>query len=466
MAIQRKNEINLTEGPYLSKLLRFALPIMATGVLQIMFNAVDGMVVGKFVSDAALAAVTSTGSFIALIVNFFMGISIGSNVLVAQFFGAKREKDLNEVVHTSVVISVILGTIVLLLGQFFSKTFLGWMNSPDDVIDLAALYLKIYFLGAPVSLLYNFSAAMLRAVGDTKHPLLFLTIGGVLNVFLNLFCVLVLGLGVEGVAIGTIASQLVSAVLVMIFLFRGKGPIRVRFRELKIHWRKLGTILRLGIPAGLQSIMFSVSNVIVQTALNGFGKVVMAGNGAATQIESVTYTAMYSIYHASINFVGQNVGAKNLDRVKRGTWVCLGVVAVIGIVLSALTFLFGRQLLGLYTNSPESIAAGMKKILFVGVPYFISGLMDTMSGAVRGLGVSLTPMFVTTIGTCVFRVVWVMTVFRGYGTLESLYIVYPFSWLITFIGHSVCFTIFFRRMRRKLENVPKPKHVSGGETTA
>ena len=466
MSILKRNETNFTEGPYLSKIIRFVLPIMATGVLQIMFNAVDGMVVGKFVSDAALAAVTSTGSLITLIVNFFMGISIGSNVLVAQFYGAKRERDLEEVVHTSILISVILGIIVLLLGQFFSKTFLHWMNSPDDVIDLAALYLKIYFLGAPVSLLYNFAAAMLRAVGDTKHPLIFLTIGGVTNVFLNLFCVLVLKLGVEGVAIGTIASQFISAVLVMIFLFRGKGPIRVQFSKLKIRWRKLGLILKLGIPAGLQSIMFSISNVIVQTALNGFGKTVMAGNGAATQIESVTYTAMNSVYHASINFVGQNVGAQKMDRVKKGTWVCLGIVMVIGVVLSAITFLLGRQLLGLYTNSPESIAAGMKKILFVGLPYFISGLMDTMSGAVRGLGVSLTPMFVTTIGTCIFRVVWVMTVFRQYGTLESLYIVYPFSWTITFIGHAICFTIFFRRTKWKLKNLPKPKHLLGGKTTA
>ena len=466
MSFLKRQTTDFTEGSYFSKIMRFSLPIMATGVLQLMFNAVDGMVVGKFVSDEALAAVTSTGSLINLIVNLFMGISIGSNVLVAQYFGAKRSKDLNEVVHTSVILSVILGIVVLLVGQFFSKTFLRWMNSPNGVIDLAALYLKIYFLGAPVSLLYNFSAAMLRAVGDTKHPLIFLTIGGVLNVFLNLFCVLVLRLGVEGVAIGTVASQLVSAVLVMVFMFRGKCPIGVTLPEMKIHWKKLGLILKIGIPAGLQSIMFSISNVIVQTAMNGLGKTVMAGNGAATQLEGITYTSMNSVQHAAINFVGQNVGAKKLDRIKRGTWVCLGVVTVIGIALSLLIFVFGRQLLGLYTNSEESIKVGITKLIYVGLPYFICGLMDTASGAVRGLGASLSPMLITTFGTCVLRVVWVMTVFQADQRVEMLYLVYPISWGVTLIGQVICFIVVYKRMKRRLMNVPKPKHVSGGETTA
>ena len=466
MSFLKRHTTDFTEGPYFSKILRFSLPIMATGILQLMFNAVDGMVVGKFVSDAALAAVTSTGSLINLIVNLFMGISIGSNVLVAQYFGARRSKDLNEVVHTSVILSLALGVIVLLVGQFFSKTFLQWMNSPEDVIDLSALYLRIYFLGAPVSLLYNFSAAMLRAVGDTEHPLIFLTIGGVLNVFLNLFCVLVLKLGVEGVAIGTIASQFVSAALVMGLLFRGKGPIRITLSELKIRWRKLGLILRIGVPAGLQGVMFSISNVIVQTAMNGFGKVVMAGNGAATQIEGITYTAMNSVTQASINFVGQNVGAKKMERVRKGAWICVGTVAVIGIVLSLITLALGRVLLGLYTNSEASIQVGMTKFIYVGLPYFICGMMDTMSGAVRGLGASLSPMLITTIGTCIFRVVWVMTLFQADPRLEVLYFVYPISWAITFVGQIICFIIVRGRMNRRLMNVPKPKHVSGGETTA
>lgn len=466
MSHKRKSEINFTEGPYLSKIIRFALPIMATGILQILFNAVDSMVVGRFVGDGALAAVTSTGPLINLIVNLFMGISVGSNVLVAQYYGARREKDIFEVVHTSVILSVGLGVVVMLVGFFFSKTFLHWMNSPDDVIDLASLYLKIYFLGAPVSLLYNFCAAMLRAIGDTRRPLAFLTVGGLLNVFLNLFCVLVLHLGVAGVAIGTIASQLVSALLIVMSMLKEKGPVRIEARGLKVYWTKLKSILRIGVPAGIQSVMFSISNVIIQTALNGFGKIVMAGNGAATQIENFNYMAMQSVCHASLNFVGQNIGAKKYDRVRKGVLICLGLVSVIGIALGIGSYLLGDILLGFYTTSKESIQVGMVKLLYAGLPYFIFGIMDTLGGAVRGLGASLTPMITTVIGTCVLRIVWVMTVFHSIGTLESLYIVYPVSWASTAVVHLISFFILFRRMRRRLDSIPKKKHVSGGETVS
>ncbi|MBO4411195.1 MAG: MATE family efflux transporter [Lachnospiraceae bacterium] len=466
MAMTKKNEINLTEGPYLSKIIRFSLPIMATGLLQILFNSVDGMVVGKFVGDEALAAVTSTGSLVNLIVGLFMGVSVGTNVLVAQFYGAKRAKDMHETAHTSVFLALVLGVIVLLIGQFLSRTMLEVMKSPEDVIDLATLYLRIYFLGAPVLLLYNFCAAMLRAIGDTKRPLLFLAIGGVLNVLLNLFCVLVLNLGVAGVAIGTVASQLVSAVLCVVYLMRSNGPVKIVPKDLKITWRKAAMILKIGIPAGLQGIMFSISNVIIQTALNSFGKVVMAGNGAATQIEGFNYIAMNSIYHAAINFVGQNVGAKRYDRVKKGVWICGLTVSVIGAVLGVLSYVFGHFLLGLYTNSEESIRVGMLKMLIVGLPYWICGLMEVLSGAVRGLGASMTPLITTVLGTCVFRVVWIFTVFASIGTIESLYSVYVISWTITGIGHLVGFIILFRSMRRKLENVPQVLHEEGGGTTA
>ena len=459
MAGFRKNEIDLTEGKYLPKLIRFALPIMVTGVLQLMFNAVDSMVVGQFVGDGALAAVTSTGALITLIVNLFLGISVGSNVLAAQYYGAKREKDVTEVLHTSVVLSLILGIVVLLIGQFFSRTFLNWMGSPDDVIDDAALYLKIYFIGAPFSLLYNFSAAILRAAGDTKHPLIFLTIGGVLNVFLNLFCVLVLHLGVEGVAIGTIVSQFVSAVLVTVYYFSGKAPVRLVLKDLKISWKKLKTILMIGIPAGVQSIMFSISNVIIQSAVNSFGKIILAGNGAANQIDNITYTAMQSVAQTSINFVGQNVGAKKYDRIRRGLWILLGMVSAVGLVFGGGMYLLGPQLLGIFTSTPESIEAGMLKLLFLGVPYFIGGIMDTLAGAVRGLGTSIAPMVVAILGTCVLRVVWIMTVFQQYHTLESLFVTYPISWAVSAVGHGVCFLILFRRMRRKLENLPRQKRL-------
>ncbi len=459
MTVSKKREINFTEGPYLWKIIWFALPIMATGLLQILFNAVDSSIVGKFVGDEALAGVSSTSTVFNLLVNLFMGLSVGANVLVAQFYGAKRQKDVEEVVHTSVLLSIIAGVIVLVLGFFFCKDLLLLMHSPEDVIDISALYLKIIFLGAPVNLLYNFSAAMMRAVGDTKRPMVFLAIACGLNIVLDLLFVLVFRWEVAGAAAATVISQAVAAVLTVIALVREKGVLHIDLKTLRIHGKKLSMILQIGIPAGLQSAVFTISNFVIQSSINSLGKIAVAGNGAGYQLEVLEYNTILAFYHSTLNFVGQNVGARKFERARKGMLVNVGISMLLGLVLSVGCFMFGRQLLRLFTDSEDAIEYGMKRLTIVVLPYLFVCSMESMSGAVRGLGAAITPTVVSLIGSCLFRLVWVYTVFSHYGTIESLYFVYPVTWVLTSVAHIISFIIIFRRMQVRLLNLPRPRHL-------
>ncbi|MBO4412045.1 MAG: MATE family efflux transporter, partial [Lachnospiraceae bacterium] len=348
-----KNEINMTEGPLFGKIVRFSLPVMLSSILQLLFNAVDTVVVGQFIGDEALAAVGSTGSLINLIIGLFVGIPTGTTVLVAQFYGSKHEKDVSEVVHTSALTAIIFGILLTLVGQFFCRLFLEWTNVPKDVIDLAERYLRIYFLGCPVMLLYNFLAAALRAIGDTKRPLIYLTIGSAVNLGFNLLFVIVFHMSVEGVAIPTVMSQAVSAVLVTICLAREKGVVRLSLKDLKIHRDKFWKILRIGVPAGLQGVAFSISNVIVQASLNGFGKLAMAGATAAGNLENFVSQATNAFSLAAISFTAQNAGAKKYKRINGVFWRIALLVTVIGAGMGVGIYLAGPELLRIYTSTPE-----------------------------------------------------------------------------------------------------------------
>ncbi len=447
----KKYEIDMTTGPLFGKIVRFSLPLMATGILQLLFNAIDTVVVGRFVGDAALAAVGTTASLINLIIGLFIGVSVGSNVLVAQYFGAKRKKDVEEVVHTSILVGIISGVALAALGFFLARTFLTWMNVPeeDDVLNLATRYLRIYFLGCPLMMVYNFCSAILRAVGDTKRPLLFLLIGGVLNLGLNLLLVVVFHMSVEGVAIPTVATQGVSMILAMIVMIKDKGYLHFSFRKLRIVKDKLLKLLKIGIPSGIQGCVFSLSNVTIVSSVNYFGKFAMAGNTAATNIEGFVYQAMHSFHHTALCFTAQNHGAGERKRILRSGLICCGSVAVVGIVLAGIVYLSGPYLVSIYTSTPQAIDAAMTKLLFVCVPYFTCGLMDVLCGMVKGLGASFTPMITSLLGCCALRIAWVYTVFQANRSLETLYTVYPISWTITAVVHLICFIILFRRLGKR-----------------
>ena len=447
MRLRNKNyEIDMLNGPVMPKLLSFALPLMLSSMLQLTFNAADVIVVGRFEGDAALAAVGAPGPLINLLVNLFMGLSVGANVVVAQCFGAGNYKDTRDAVHTSVLLSLISGVFVGLFGFFLAGTFLSAMNTPDEVLPLATAYMRIYFLGMPANMLYNFGAAILRAVGDTRRPLTYLTIAGAVNVALNLFFVIVLGMGVSGVALATIISQIISAVLVLLCLMRSDGAIKVELKRLRLDMGKVAKIARVGLPAGLQGIVFSISNVLIQSTVNSFGKSVVAGNTTASNLEGYIYVAMNSIYQAAITFTGQNVGARRYERIGRVARDSLMVVFAIGAAMGGLLMLFKRQLFGIYTSDEAVMAAAAMRTAIIAPTYFLCGMMDTTVGLLRGMGSSILPMVVSIVGVCVLRVVWILTIFRADPTLTMLYVSYPISWAVTFAAH---FVSFLRVKKRK-----------------
>lgn len=448
--MEKTKEIDMTEGPLFRKIVAFSLPLMLSGVLQLLFNAADTVVVGRWASDTAMAAVGSTGALINLIVNMLIGLSVGTSVATAYFYGADREKDVSETIHTSVVISLVGGIVVGLLGFIFSKTFLVWMASPENVIEQSALYMKIYFLGLPASMIYNFCAAVLRAVGDTKRPLIYLTIAGVVNVVLNVILVCFFDMDVAGVAIATVSSQVVSAVLVVRCLMKRDDCCKLIIRSLTIKKDKLLRILRIGIPAGLQGSVFSLSNVLIQSSVNSFGDIVMSGNAAASNIEGFVYIAMNSLYHAALTFTGQNVGAKKFHRIRKVFLYCLGCVVVIGLVLGNLCYIFGPELISIYKpNAPDVIEWGMRRLGIISTTYFLCGLMEVFVGSLRGMGASMIPMIVSTLGACGIRILWIETIFASIGTIESLYWSYPVSWLITSAAHLICYIIIKRNLIRR-----------------
>lgn len=440
-------EIDMCSGKLLPKVIAFALPLMLSGILQLLFNAADIIVVGQFTGKEAMAAVGSTGSLNNLIINIFLGLSIGSSVLMARYYGAKEERNIHELVHTSILLSLLSGFVLVILGLILARPLLSLMGTPYDVIDQAVLYMRIVFLGMPALMTYDFGAGILRAIGDTRRPLIFLFIAGIINVCLNLFFVIGFGLGVAGVAIATIISQYTSATLVVLCMMRSSASYHLSLKELKIYRPKLRQIIRIGLPAGVQGAVFSISNVLIQSSINSFGSVAVAGNTAASNIEGFVYTSMNSMYQASTSFTSQNVGARKTERIVPILATCLGCVTVIGLVMGGLATLFSHQLLSIYSSDEEVIRIGMERLMYVCLPYFLCGLMDTACGSIRGLGYSIAPTIVSLTGACFLRIVWIYTIFQLDHTLVNLYISYPISWAVTFAAHMICFIVFFRKWK-------------------
>ena len=449
--MKRSYEIDMCNGPLLGKILRFSIPLMLSGILQLLFNAADIVVVGQFSGSDSLAAVGSTGSLNNLIVNIFLGLSIGSSVLVAQYYGAQDWDGVRDVVHTSMLLSAIAGVILIFVGILLAAPLLEVMGTPEKVLGQAVLYMRIVFAGMPAMMIYNFGAAILRAVGDTRRPLIFLFIAGVINVILNLFFVIVFHMGAAGVALATVISQCISAILVVFCLMRSSGCYKLCLRQLRITKEKLLHIVRVGLPAGIQGAVFSVSNVLIQSSINSFGYIAVAGNTAASNIEGFVYTSMNALYQASLSFTSQNTGARKTDRIVPVLARCLGCVVVIGIGLSSLILLFGKQLLGIYSVDPQVIEYGLGRLNVICFTYFLCGVMEVVCGSIRGLGYSVTPTIVSLTGACGLRILWIYTVFAMNRTLFSLYLSYPISWLLTIAAHLVCFILFFRRWKKNIE---------------
>lgn len=451
----RSYEIDMCNGPLLSKIILFSFPLMVSSMLQLFFNAADIIVVGRYAGPTALAAVGSTGPLINLMVNLFMGLSIGTNVMVARYYGAQQLDDLEDTVHTSVTSSILLGTGLIFLGVLLSRPLLTLMGSPEDVIDQSALYIRIYFLSMPAMMLYNYGAAILRAVGDTKRPLYYLAVAGVLNVIINLILVIGFDMGVAGVAIATVISQYVSAFLIFLCLMKSNGVYRVDPKKLKITGSKFLEMTRIGLPAGIQGSVFSLSNAVIQSSINSFGSVAMAGSTAAANLEGFVYVAMNSFHQGALSFTSQNLGAKKYSRINKIMLLCLGCVTVTGLVLGLGGYAFKDTLLGIYTSDPAVIKYGEIRLLFICAPYFICGIMDVMVGMLRGLGYSITPMIVSIAGACGLRILWIMTVFQWCRTLEVLYLSYVISWLITGATHFVCYAVVKHKLPKK-DGEPMP----------
>lgn len=439
----------MCSGPLLSKILIFAVPLMLSGILQLLFNAADIIVVGRFSGSEALAAVGSTGALINLIINLFIGVSVGTNVVAARYYGARDADGVSQTVHTAMLSAIVGGIILIFAGIALARPMLEWMGTPADVIDQSALYMKIYFVGMPALMVYNFGASILRAIGDTKRPLYFLTVAGVVNVVFNLFFVIVLDMGVAGVALATIISQAISAVLILLCLIKTEGPCHLELKEMKIYPECFKAMLRIGLPAGLQGSIFSISNVLIQSSVNSFGSLVMAGNTAAANIEGFVYTAMNSIYQTSLSFTSQNMGAKQFKRVDKVLVECLLVVATVGIVLGNGAYLLGDKLLGIYSSDPQVIEYGLMRMSIVSASYFLCGIMDVLVGSIRGLGYSIMPMLVSLTGACLFRVIWIFTIFQVERTLFCLYISYPISWILTAGIHLLCYFIVRKKAFNK-----------------
>ena len=442
---QANRTMDMTQGRLLTQVLVFALPIMLSGILQLLFNAADTIVVGRFAGNEALAAVGSVGSLNNMIISLFIGLSVGANVLVARYTGSRNDRAVSDTVHTSVLLSLAGGVLLMIIGVALARPLLELMGSPEDVIDLAVLYVRIIFLGMPVQMLYNFCAAILRAVGDTQRPLYYLTIAGVVNVLLNLVFVILFHLSVAGVALATIISQAISALLVTRALLKMEGPTRLFLNRLRIHPGKLREIIRIGLPAGIQSSVFSLANVVSQSSVNSFGSVVIAGNAASSNVGNFVYQAMNTFQQAITCFAGQNIGARKPRRIVSAMKVCMFWAVSFGLVLGMLSCVFGTQLLSLFSADPAVIAAGMERQIIVCAPYFLCGMMDVMTGALRGIGYSLLPMIVSILGACAFRLFWVFTVFAAYPTLPCLMLSYPVSWLLTFSVLLVIFLVLWNR---------------------
>lgn len=450
-----KYEIDMCNGSIIKKMLIFTVPLMFSSMLQLLFNAADVIVVGRYAGKAALGAVGSTSSLINLITNLFVGLSVSANVLTARYFASKQKEQLSKVVHTSMTVSIISGILLTFIGILFAPSILEIMNTPPEVLTLAVEYIRMYFVGMTAMMVYNFGSAILRAIGDTKRPLYFLMFSGVVNVALNLLFVRQFNMSVLGVALATVISQVISAVCVVFCLVKEKSGIRIELKKMRIDLNMLLLILKIGLPAGFQGCLFSLSNVFIQSAVNSFGDTVVAGNSAASNIEGFIYVAMNAFHQAAISFTSQNAGAGKYERINKILYVSQGCVFAVGLLLGIIVIIFGEILVGLYTNEPAVVDAGMDRLKIICVTYYLCGMMDVMVGMLRGLGYSIMPMIVSLIGACGLRILWLSTGFRleQFHTTDMLYITYPVSWSLTLIAHIICYIIVRKKISFSKETI-------------
>ncbi len=427
------------------KLISFSLPLMFSGILQLLFNAVDLIVVGRFAGSNCLAAVGATTALINIFINFFIGLSLGANVCAARYYAAEKYKKMSAVVHTAIFTALISGVIILILGQIFAEPALRLMDTPDEIIDMSVLYMRIYFMGTPFFMLYNFGASILRAVGDTKRPMMFLVLAGAVNAGLNVFLVVVFHLDVAGVAIATVISQMISCVLVLIVLFRSPEAYRLHLSALRIDLQMLKSIVKIGVPAGLQSTVINVSNAMLQSSVNSFGQDAMAGYTAANNIFGFLYTSANAITQGCMSFTSQNLGAGNYKRMRKVLLNCLVLETAACLSLGAVAYFFGESVLGIYTSSPVVIGYGIQVLSLTTLTYFLCGYMDCIPGALRGMGRSAVPMILSIIGTVGVRIIWIYGLFPTHRDMKFLFISYPASWIATIIMQSICYFIIIRK---------------------
>lgn len=438
-------KIDMTEGPLFGKILKFSVPVVLSGVLQLLYNASDMVVVGRYAPEGSLGAVSATSALINLIINVLIGLSVGTCVIVARYYGEKNDEGISRAVHTSISVSLIGGVLVGILGLLLARPMLTMMGTPPEVIDRSVLYMQIYFCGMPFNALYNYGAAIMRAGGDTRRPMYYLASTGIVNVLLNLLFVIKFDMGVAGVALATIIAQALSAILVFFKLCRSEGADRIRIRKLRISGNELLHIMKVGLPAGIQGSVFSISNVLIQSSINSFGPTVMDANAAASNIDSFVYTAMNGVSQATLAFVSQNYGAAKFKRIKSSVFQTISITFVLGAVLGVLFNIFAEQLIWIYNGDPTVISYGKTRLLIVCLPYFLCGIMDVFAGAMRGIGKSTTAMIISLLGACVFRIIWIYTVFSAFRSIECLYLSYPVSWALT----DLCYVIIFSRSLKK-----------------
>lgn len=438
-------KIDMTEGPLFGKILKFSVPVVLSGVLQLLYNASDMVVVGRYAPEGSLGAVSATSALINLIINVLIGLSVGTCVIVARYYGEKNDEGISRAVHTSISVSLIGGVLVGIVGVLLARPMLTMMGTPPEVIDRSVLYMQIYFCGMPFNALYNYGAAIMRAGGDTRRPMYYLASTGIVNVLLNLLFVIKFDMGVAGVALATIIAQALSAILVFFKLCRSEGADRIRIRKLRISGNELLHIMKVGLPAGIQGSVFSISNVLIQSSINSFGPTVMDANAAASNIDSFVYTAMNGVSQATLAFVSQNYGAAKFKRIKSSVFQTISITFALGAVLGVLFNIFAEQLIWIYNGDPTVISYGKTRLLIICLPYFLCGIMDVFAGAMRGIGKSTTAMIISLLGACVFRIIWIYTVFSAFRSIECLYLSYPVSWALT----DLCYVIIFSRSLKK-----------------
>lgn len=452
MRLAKQKQQSMLHGPLFSRIISYTIPIMLTGLLQLLFNAADLVIVGRFRGSISVAAVSATGAIINLIVNLFIGLSVGAGVSVAHGLGGGQDEEVHKTVHTALPVALVSGVILTFVGVLFSRTFLELMGTPVGVLPLSTTYMQIYFAGMTFSMVYNYCASILRAAGDTKSPLIFLTIAGVVNVGLNVVFVTVFNMDVDGVALATTISQAISAVLVMIALMRRKDACKLNLKRMRFYKKPLLKMIRIGLPAGIQGSLFSISNVIIQSSINSFNsEILMSGNGAASNLEGFVYVIMNSFHQTAVNFIGQNKGAHQFERIKKVFGTCLLYVGVVGLISGFCLWYFGRDLLGIYiTDTVQAIDYGITRLTYIALPYFICGLMDVSTGGLRGLGASTVPMIISVLGVCGIRILWIYTIFQipQFHTQECLYLSYIISWTITFVAQTIAFILIYKKQKR------------------